>query len=168
MNVREFLQHLCQYSESNLRFVLPDRTEVAAHFHITEVGYVLKRFVDCGGTRRVQENCLLQTWVHDDVEHRLTAGKLARIFEHSADVLPHTDLPVEIEHERDAVSQFRVESVRVRDGELVFDLVNKQTDCLARGVCLPGECAPAPVPRKVLDFSIKAGGSSCSPGSGCC
>jgi hypothetical protein len=48
---------------------------------------------------------------------------------------------------------------------LVFQLGSKHTDCLARGICLPGECAPAPTPAP----SVQTKGSSCcDPKSGCC
>ncbi len=163
MNVQEFISHLSRSPELNLRFRLPSGGTVPAHFHITEVGHVTKRFVDCGGTRRLQETCLLQTWVHEDVEHRLTAGKLAKVFEHAADVLPAYDLPVEVEHELEGVSQFRVEAVSVRGEELVFELGNKQTDCLARGVCLPDRCGPP-----AAAIAEKQESTCCDPRSGCC
>lgn len=160
MTIAEFISHLDAHSEKPLLLVLPDGGIIPAHFHITEVGHVLKRFVDCGGTRRTLETCLLQTWVHDDVDHRLTAGKLAAIFTHTQDVLPHHELPVEIEHEDGVVAQFPVESALLHEGSLAFRLGVKHTDCLARGICLPGECKP-PAP------AAPAAGTSCC-GSGCC
>jgi hypothetical protein len=121
------------------------------------VGHVTKRFIDCGGTRRTLETSLLQTWVHDDVDHRLVSGKLAAIFDKAGDVLPNHELPVEIEYEDGVVAQFPVESSEIIDDQLVFRCGWKHTDCLARGICLPGECAPAPQPV-----------SCCTPGSKCC
>jgi hypothetical protein len=51
----------------------PDGDEILAHFHVTEVAHVTKRFIDCGGKLHDrQDACLLQTWVADDCEHRLT------------------------------------------------------------------------------------------------
>jgi hypothetical protein len=88
MNITEFLSQLRVHADKPLIFVLPDGGLIPAHFHITEVGHVTKRFIDCGGTRRTLETCLLQTWVHDDVDHRLVAGKLATIFDRAGDVLP--------------------------------------------------------------------------------
>ena len=157
MTITEFLSHLRAHAEKTLGLLLPDGGSIEPHFHITEVGHVMKRFIDCGGTRRTQETCLLQTWVHEDVDHRLFAGKLATIFDRAGDVLPHHDLPVEVEHEDGVVAQFPVDSALLLDGVLYFRLGQKHTDCLARGICLPGECAPAP---KVA--------SVCKPGSGCC
>jgi hypothetical protein len=161
MNLKEFVLHLNHNPTSAVAFLLPSGCAIPAHFHITEVGYVAKRFIDCGGTRRTQESCLLQTWVHDDIAHRLHAGKLAEIFTHAGDILPSSDLPVEIEYEQDSVAQFTIESGSQQNGRLVFQLGSKHTDCLARGICLPGECAPAP--------AVQAEESSCcNPKSGCC
>jgi hypothetical protein len=166
MNIQEFLALLHGHSTCPLGLELPSGVLVPAHFHITEVGHVTKRFIDCGGTRRTQETCLLQTWVHDDTEHRLLAGKLADIFDRAGDLLPSHQLPVEIEHEGESVSQFTVEGAAVFNGSLVLQLGAKHTDCLARGICLPGSCAPSPQPE--LSVPVKSSPSCCSPASGCC
>ncbi|MGV3663150.1 MAG: DUF6428 family protein [Prosthecobacter sp.] len=160
MNITDFLSCLRAHAEKPLRLMLPDGGLVPVHCHVTEVGHVHKRFIDCGGTRRTLDTCLLQTWVHEDVGHRLYAGKLAAIFEKAADVLPHHDLPVEVEHEDRVVAQYPVESADVVEGSLTFHLGVKHTDCLARGVCVPGECAPKEEPS--------ADSSCCSQGSRCC
>jgi len=152
MNISDFLSELRVQADKPVRFILPDGGMIPAHFHITEVGHVTKRFIDCGGTRRTLETCLLQTWVHDDVDHRLFVGKLAAIFDKAGDVLP-----VEIEYEDGVVAQFPVEGAEVIDGLLVFRCGWKHTDCLARGICLSGECLPAPQPA-----------GCCTPGSQCC
>jgi hypothetical protein len=148
MNVTEFKNQLLAHTDKPLTFVLPDGGSIPAHFHITEVGHVQRNFVDCGGTRRRTESCLLQTWVANDEDHRLTAGKLAGIFGRAGDVLPHEDLPVEIEYEDYVISQFPVTGAQVADGTLLFTLGLKHTDCLAKELCLPSGC--------------------CSPDSGCC
>lgn len=168
MTTAEFLSHLRSHPDKPLCFILPDGGLIPAHFHITEVGHVQKRFIDCGGTRRTLETCLLQTWVHEDVDHRLTCGKLAAIFDKAGDVLPHHDLPVEIEYEDYVVAQFPVESAEVVEGALAFRLGLKHTDCLARGICLPGACAPAPSARPALVVTPAAASSCCTPGSKCC
>lgn len=166
MNITELISHLNAHADKPLLFVLPDGGMIPAHYHVTEVGHVMKRFIDCGGTRRTLETCLLQTWVHDDVEHRLKAGKLAAIFGQAGDVLPHHELPVEVEYEDGVVAQFPVERAEVIDGALAFHLGLKHTDCLARGICLPGECAPAAKPAAAATTAVAA--SCCTPGSKCC
>src|SRR5688572_29925477 len=62
----------------------PDGEPIEPHFHVTEIGRVQKDFVDCGGTVRRLVTCLLQTWVGDDLDHRLTGGKLLKAFVHAA------------------------------------------------------------------------------------
>lgn len=158
MNITEFIAHLKAHPEKPLLFLLPDGGSIQAHFHITEVGHVKKNFIDCGGTRRSTESCLLQTWVADDVEHRLVAGKLDMIFGRAGDVLPNHELPVEVEYEDFSVSQFPVTGVQVVEGSLAFQLGLKHTDCLAKELCLPGVCGPAPTLNLL----------GCAPGSGCC
>lgn len=164
MNVHEFLAHLRSNSEKAITLRLPDGSFVPAHYHITEVGHVTRRFIDCGGTRRVQETCLLQTWVHDDVEHRLLAGKLAAIFERAGDILPHHDFPIEVEHESNVVAQYPLEGVQISAEALQFQLGSKHTDCLARGICLPDTCSPQPP----IPLPLSAPSSCCTPSSGCC
>lgn len=140
MTIHEFNQQLETHRGLPLAFQLPDGGFIPAHFHITEVGHVKKTFVDCGGTRRTQETCLLQTWVANDEDHRLPAGKLADIFAKTRDVLPDHSLPVEVEFEDYVVAQFPVQSASVIDGALTFQLGLKHTDCLAKDVCIPDGC----------------------------
>jgi hypothetical protein len=145
---------------------LPDGGLIPAHFHITEVGHVTKRFIDCGGTRRTLETCLLQTWVHDDVDHRLVAGKLATIFDRAGDVLPHHDLPVEIEYEDGVVAQFPVESAE-DDRRCARFPLRLEAHRLPRPRHLPAR-------RMLLDARSRAERPSrclqtcCTPGSKCC
>ena len=99
MNIRTLRTSLIQYSEKNVHFVLPDGDPIPQEFHVTEVGHVVKKFIDCGGTVRSTEACLLQTWVSDDDKnHRLTAGKLAKILDLSRQVVPSDELNVEVEY----------------------------------------------------------------------
>ncbi len=164
MTVHEFLLHLSSNPKKTITFRLPDGSSIPVHYHITEVGHVTRRFIDCGGTRRVQETCLLQTWVHDDVEHRLVAGKLAAIFERAGDILPHHDFPIEVEHESNVVAQYPLEGVEVSAEVLQFQLGTKHTDCLARGICLPDTCSP----QRATPIPVSAPSSCCAPDSGCC
>lgn len=143
MNVTEFKQHLLAHADLALAFALPDGGFVPAHFHITEVGHVEKNFIDCGGTVRSVESCLLQTWVAEDTDHRLSAGKLASIFGRAGSVLPHEDLGVEVEYEDYVISQFPVTGALAQDGQLIFTLGLKHTDCLAKELCLPSGCCSA-------------------------
>ena len=160
MNVEQFLGLLEAHPNQELRIVLPDGEVIAPHFHITEVGHVTKHFMDCGGTQRKTESCLLQTWVHNDVDHRLETNKLANILRIAGDVLPSLDLPVEIEHEAGVVSQYPVIAGHSDGHTLTLATELKHTACLAMDVC----CAPTASASKPR---VKAG-ACCSPDSGCC
>ena len=102
---------------------------------MTEVGRVDKHFIDCGGTRRHAASCLLQTWVANDVDHRLTAAKLAGILDLAEPVLGSADLPVEVEYGADVASQYAVSDFDLSDEAFTFVLAGKKTDCLAPDKC---------------------------------
>jgi hypothetical protein len=143
MNLSEFSSLLVQHREKPFQLLLPRGGAVPVSFHITEVGHVVKKFMDCGGRVHRQETCLLQVWVGEDEEHRLAAGKLLGILGKARfSVLPaHADgLPVEIEYEDGMLSQYALTDSSVEEGAVVLRLEEKHTDCLAKDVCL----APAP------------------------
>jgi hypothetical protein len=150
MTVSEFDRLLRESSCSQLRFALPDGALVPAHFHVTEVGRVEKRFIDCGGTRRSIATCVLQVWVAEDRDHRLAAGKLSGILGLARDLFSGEDLAVEVEFERGVVSQYPVLAAERQEGLLLFHLGLKHTDCLAKDRCgiptsadgEPGCCDP--------------------------
>jgi len=129
----------------NVTILLPDGGRIPAHYHITEVGHVVKRFIDCGGTVRASESCVLQTFLGSakDDGHRLTAGKLAHILDLARPILASAELPVEVEYEEDVISQFPLADVEVADGSLVLSLALKHTDCLAKDRCGIGREADA-------------------------
>ncbi|MGI8430973.1 MAG: DUF6428 family protein [Chthoniobacterales bacterium] len=129
-----------------LRFTLPDGDQIPAHFHITEVGHVAKRFVDCGGTLHdTSETCLLQTYVANDTGHRLDAGTFAKILELGRQVLPHDDLEVEVEYDCCVVAQYPIATAKAVGETIELQLGEKHTDCLAKEKCGidDGCCSPA-------------------------
>ena len=135
MNVDEFQAVLGRNPDAALHLMLPSGDFVPAHFLVTEVGRVQKDFIDCGGTTRSAVTCLLQVWVAKDTEHRLTAGKLAGVLRLAAPLLKSDALPVEVEYEGEAVSQFPVAAAEVTPGGVLFHLGTKHTDCLAPDKC---------------------------------
>lgn len=136
MKLSAFKALLQQHSDKSLRMVLPDGDPIPADFHVTEVGHVARNFIDCGGTVRLVESCLLQTWVaDDDKEHRLSAGKLAKILDLGKKILTSEDLDVEVEYDCCVVAQYTVSSFIVDRNVLTFTLGKKRTDCLAREAC---------------------------------
>jgi hypothetical protein len=152
MKTSLLLKTLCDHPGSNLRFILPDGGIIPAHAHVTEVGRVDKTFLDCGGTARRNSSLCLQTWVADDIDHRLAAGKLAAIIDRAAPILGNDDLEAEIEYEDGFISQFPIESATPQGELIAFTLGTKHTDCLAKEICLP-------TPQE---------SSSCCSGTGCC
>lgn len=160
MKLSELKSILTEHSEARLRFRLPNGEFAPAHVHVTEVARVDKRFIDCGGTLRTESYCRLQTWHANDVEHRLTAGKLSKIFGKSNEVGLTDDLAVDVEHEVGFISQFPVESIVASAGELVFQLGVRHTACLAEDKCLPPPKRAEFDPMK-FDFRAPAPADKC-------
>ena len=117
---------------SQLTFQLPDGTSVPAHFHITEIGQVNKKFIDCGGTHRSETVCRLQLWVAKDFWHRFKAEKLLAILNKAEAVLGSDDLQVDIEYDAGVITQAAVERISVVEDELVLKLRPRHTACLAK------------------------------------
>ena len=135
MTVNELHAALSASETDGLHLMLPGGEFVPAHFHVTEVGRVQKDFIDCGGTHRSAVTCLLQVWVADDTDHRLTAAKLAGVLTMAGPVLKSGDLPVEVEYEGEAVSQYPVAAAEVTPRGVLLHLGTKHTDCLAKDLC---------------------------------
>ena len=135
MNHHELSAFLSAHPESPVRFVLPDGGFIPAHFHITEVGHVRKDFIDCGGTVRSLETCLLQAWVASDVDHRIDTTKLAKVLGLAGSLLGAEPLEVEVEYEDGFVSQFPVAAAEAGEKGVLFFLTTKHTDCLAKEKC---------------------------------
>ena len=135
MNVNEVQNLLAAHPGEKMHFMLPDKSFVPAHFHITEIGRVRKDFIDCGGTVRSATTCLLQVWVAHDVDHRLETTKLAKIMEIAQPLLGSDQLPVEIEYEGEAISQYPLGGAESTPAGLLFYLGSKHTACLAPEKC---------------------------------
>ena len=133
MKLKDLKATLALYPEALPRFTLPDGDQIPAHFHITEVGHIAKRFIDCGGQLHDKtDTCLLQTHVANDVDHRLSAGRFAKILQLGEQVLPHDDLDVEVEYEGCVTSQYPITGAIFRDEHVEIELGEKHTDCLAK------------------------------------
>jgi len=141
MNVQQFRHAIDAHPDAKLHWMLPDRSFIPAHYHITEVGRVQKDFIDCGGTVRSQTACVLQIWVANDVDHRLVTTKLSSIMRLAAPLLQSDSLPVEIEYETGVLSQYPIAGMEVTPSGLLFHLGTKHTACLAPATCgVDGEC----------------------------
>jgi hypothetical protein len=151
MELIQLLDVLKNHPDRSMQIVLPTGTSIPAHFHVTEVGHIQKRFVDCGGTLRSSASCLLQIWVANDLDHRLDSTKLSKIIEKGLGLFDNQHISVEIEYEQGVLSQYPLQSIEIDDGGLVFHATSKHTACLA-----PDKCR--------VDLNIV---SACS-GPGCC
>ena len=135
ITTKEFKKILEENPDSHMHWMLPDKYFVPKHYHITEVGKVRKDYIDCGGTVRSKESCVLQVWVHDDADHRLKTDKLADIIRLAEGILGSDDLPVEIEYEQGVVSQYPIGGFEPTPSGPLFYLGAKHTACLAPDKC---------------------------------
>ena len=155
MKLSTIKNHLSNLETVN--FKLQNGTLVPAHFHVTEVGIITKKFIDCGGTVREENVANFQLWDANDVEHRLKPAKLLNIIALSEKILGMQDLEVEVEYQGDTIGKFDIDF----DGSN-FLLLNKTTDCLAKDKCgIPAEKLKVKIADLVLE-------NSCKPGGGCC
>jgi hypothetical protein len=111
---------------------LPDGRYIPAHAHITEVGYVVKNFIDCGGITGKAETVLLQTHVGTDTDHRLKSDQVAKILQLGDRVLPRGEFDVEVEYDCCVVSQYPIERLKPTRECLDIVLGRKRTQCLAQ------------------------------------
>ena len=160
MKLSQFSGLLQAHPDKQFHLTLPGDNAVPVSFHITEVGHVTKKFIDCGGKLHTVQTCQLQAWLGSDTDHRLYAGKMAGVLNlaEAKGVLPAgEDLDVEIEYEDAALSQYPVAGYSIMEDAVVISLAAKHTDCLAKESCLPS-------------LPMLAGadaGCGCGP-SGCC
>jgi hypothetical protein len=142
-----------------LHFKLPNGTFVPKHFHVTEVGQIQKRFIDCGGTVRDEKAINFQLWEAGDFDHRLGPEKLRSIITLSEKVLGIEDGEIEVEYQGNTIEKYGLEF----DGKN-FLLLAKQTACLALDQCgIPTEKQKI----KLSELPI-SNSTSCTPGGGCC
>lgn len=136
MKLHELKSLLRAHPDSAPRFILPDGDMIPAHFHITEVGHVAKRFIDCGGTLHdIKHTCLLQAYVADDVDHRLDAATFAKILDLGKAVLPGEDLDIEVEYDCCVTTQYPLSAAHLAGEHVDLQLGEKHTDCLAKEKC---------------------------------
>lgn len=134
-------------------FQFEDGSFVAEHFHVTEVGQIDKRYIDCGGVIRFEKKVSFQLWNANDFEHRLKAGKLLSIIELSERKLGIEDGEIEVEVQgKETIGKYNL----AFNGEH-FLLTNTLTACLAEDAC---GISPEQLPVNATEV--------CTPGGGCC
>jgi len=114
------------------RFVLPDGDYIPAHAHVTEVGHVVRNFIDCGGVTGKEEKVLLQTHVGNDTDHRLRSDRFAKILRLGDRLIPSADLDVDVEYDCCVVAQYPIAEVTPGGEHLNLILQRGRTQCRAR------------------------------------
>lgn len=142
-----------------VNFQLPNGNFVPEHFHVTEIGLIIKNFIDCGGTVRKETVANFQLWNANDLEHRLKPQKLIDIIILSEKVLGIEDFEIEVEYQDNTIGKYDL-SFNGKD----FLLLNKQTACLAQDNC----GITAEKPKIKLSQLNTDNANSCTPGGGCC
>jgi len=149
--IKEILQTL-----SHVEFQLESGTWVPEHFHVTEVGQITKRFIECGGIVRTEKMVNFQLWEANDFEHRLKPTKLLNIIKLSEEKLNIEDAEIEVEYQNETIGKYDLDF----NGKH-FVLKNKRTTCLASDACgIPAE-------KQKINLS-ELNSTCCTPNSGCC
>lgn len=142
----------------NVAFILPNGTYVPEHFHVTEVGLITKKYIDCGGKVRNETVVNFQMWDANDFEHCLRPKKLLDVIALSEKVLNIQDYEVEVEFQAETIGKYDLGF-----NGTAFTLLNKQTACLAEDQCgIPAE------KQKVKLAEISNLTNCCTPGGDCC
>lgn len=140
------------YNLEHLQFKLEDGTLVPPHFHLTEIGIISKKFMDCGGLLRDEKVISLQLWSANDLDHRLKPEKFLSIIDLGEEKLNLTNLDIEVEYQAETIGKYDLSF----DGKS-FVLNSKTTNCLAQDAC--------GIPKDKLPI---AKAQTCTPGGGCC
>src|ERR1051325_8552620 len=114
------------------RFVLPDGNFIPGYAHVTEVGHVVRTFIDCGGLTGREEKIVLQTHVGEDTDHRLRSDRFAKILSLGERVIPNSDLNVDVEYDCCAVAQYPINQIRPSGQYLDLVLGRGRTQCRAQ------------------------------------
>lgn len=130
--MKELTTAIAQHPHTFPRFVLPDGDCIPAHAHVTEIGYVVKNFIDCGGVSGNERKVVLQTHVGKDTEHRLRSDRFSKILEVGSRVLPDEQLEVEVEYDCCVVAQYPISQVKREGTHLDIILQRGRTQCRAR------------------------------------
>ncbi len=139
-----------------VNFQLENGTSIPEHFHVTEVGMITKKFIDCGGKVREEKKVNLQLWDANDYEHKLKPKKLLAIIALSETKLGIDDWEIEVEYQNESISKYGLD-FNGKD----FVLTTKHTACLAFDLC------GIPVVHSVIS-AAKEVARCCTPGGGCC
>jgi Family of unknown function (DUF6428) len=140
----------------NTVFQLENGSFIPEHFHVTEIGIVTKKFIDCGGVIRTENAVNFQLWNANDYEHRLKPKRLLDIIQLSEEKLNIEDFEIEVEYQNETIGRYDLDFNGTH-----FILKNKATACLAQDAC-------GTTSKSAFIELNKSEMNSCSPNSGCC
>lgn len=144
----------------SLTFEKPDGSIIPLHFHVTELGLNTRHFIDCGTDIHKETFACFQNWVANDTDHRLSPQKFLNIIEQSKMVIGENNPEIEVEYQTDTIGRYALQF-----SNNSFQLVAKQTDCLAKEKC------GIPVEKKkisLVSLGQENDNACCTPGGGCC
>ena len=141
---------------SEISFQFENGLHIPQHFHITEIGFSNKNFIDCGGVIRNEKVISFQLWHANDFNHRLKAKNILEIISIAENSIISEDLEIEVEYQNSTIGKYGLSF----NGEN-FILKSKTTNCLAEDNCGIQNSKPKVSLSKLQD-------ENCSPGSGCC
>jgi hypothetical protein len=141
MNLIELKEILSTNQNKLVSFSFPDST-VPEHYHLTEVGKETRSFIDCGGTKRKTEKCVLQLWVANDTDHRISSDKFLKIINLANDLFEHDTPEVYVEYEMETVSQYPILNFKIDEEKISIYLGKTHTACLAPEKCGVSCCKP--------------------------
>jgi hypothetical protein len=121
-----------RYPTTLPRFILPSGDYIPAHAHVTEVGHVVRNFIDCGGLTGKEQRAVLQTHVGNDADHRLRSDRFAKILELGSRVIPSADLDVDVEYDCCVVAQYPIAEAKPDGEHLNLILLRGRTQCRAQ------------------------------------
>lgn len=146
-------------SLESLNFIQPNGYFIPRHFHITEVGVITKKFIDCGGAIHSEKVANIQIWVASDLDHRLSPKALLNILDISEKILNGEDLEIEVEFQTETIGKYGLDMKNEN-----FVLTVTKTDCLAKELC------GIPVTKQKIQL-VELGKEIegfCTPGGTCC
>ena len=145
-------------STEKINFQLENKETIPEHFHITEIGVVSKKFIDCGGVLRDETKITFQLWHANDYDHRLSVEKVNQILYQAEKELPIEDFEIEVEYQKSTIGKYSLDF-----NDNCFVLKAKTTACLAEDNC------GIPIEKlKIPSSTFGDDSSCCSPESGCC
>lgn len=144
---------------NKLEFELANKAKVPPHFHITEMGFINKKYTDCGNTFREENYFTFQLWYSTDVEHRLSTNKFLFIINSIINTSIFEDLEVLVEYQMEqTIGKFNLEIEND-----IFVLQPTFTMCLARE-----QCRIQPTKKKLVLSELQNQKNECNPNLGCC